>query len=477
MGACLRVFLGNPPWSKPGRLGVRAGSRWPFTMVVKAGERLPFYVPFPFYLAYAAAVLEREGHQVLLVDAIAEGITEEEFLARAADFRPDAIILETSTPTIAVDLASAKSLKQRTNARIILCGPHVTVEGARILRENKFVDFAAVGEYEFVVRDLVTALASGADASTLKGVLLRKEGVVVDTGRAEPVDINQLPWPARHFLPMLNYRDGNAGLPQPSLQLHASRGCPFRCDFCLWPQVMYNGGKYRVRDPKDVVDEIEFCLKTWGFQSFYFDDDTFDIGRDRIVRLCDEIKARNIRVPWEAMCRADTCDYAMLKAMKDAGLYCLKFGVESGNQETLKRIRKNLDLGKVRQTMRECRELGIKTHLTFTFGLTGETIEDVKKTIDFAIELDPDSVQFSLTTPFPGTDFYKNLDARGLIISTDWSKYDGNATAVFRAENLSPKQLENALAEAKRRWQAHKRFRHRIHQVKGILRLLVPPTQ
>ena len=266
-------------------------------------------------------------------------------------------------------------------------------------------------------------------------------------------------------------------MPQPSLQLHASRGCPFRCDFCLWPKVMYNEGKYRVRDIKDVVDEIEYCLKTWNFKSFYFDDDTFDIGKDRIVRLCDEIKTRHIVVPWEAMCRADTCDYAMLKAMKGAGLYCLKFGVETSNQETLKRIRKNLNLDKVCQTMRECKELDIKTHLTFTFGLTGETIEDVKKTIDFAIKLDPDSVQFSLTTPFPGTDFYTGLNEKGLIISTAWSKYDGNATAGFKTENLSPAQLEWALVEAKRRWTAHKRFRCRVGKVKGVLRALVPPTK
>jgi radical SAM superfamily enzyme YgiQ (UPF0313 family) len=255
---------------------------------------------------------------------------------------------------------------------------------------------------------------------------------------------------------MEKYNDLPGGIPSPSLQMWASRGCPFQCIFCAWPQIMYGSRKYRVRNSKDVVDEIEWCIKEYGFKSIYFDDDTFNIGKPRMLELCKEIKRRNINLPWAIMARADTMDREILTAMKDAGLVALKYGVESGVQQIVYDAGKALDLGKVRETVKNTKELGVKYHLTFTFGLPGETWESIQKTISLAVELDPDSLQFSIVTPFPGSKYFEMLDKKGYILSKNWEEYDGYNRAVIQTDSLSREDLEKALVKANRRWKRHK---------------------
>jgi radical SAM superfamily enzyme YgiQ (UPF0313 family) len=251
---------------------------------------------------------------------------------------------------------------------------------------------------------------------------------------------------------MFNYNDNFADLPRPNVQMWASRGCPFRCIFCVWPQLMYNSNRYRTRDPVDVVDEMEWLVNEYGFRAVYFDDDTFNIGKERILRICDEINQRGLNIPWAVMARADTSDKETLEKMAKAGLYAIKYGVESGVQELVDRCGKALDLGKVKEAVEITKALGIKVHLTFTFGLPGETRETIKRTIDFAVELEPDSVQFSLTVPFPGTRYFEILDRSGLLLSKNWTEYDGSYLTVIRSEELSREELEEAIKEAYSKW-------------------------
>ncbi|HIE51069.1 MAG TPA: radical SAM protein [Armatimonadetes bacterium] len=453
----MRVFLGNAPWRKEGRWGVRAGSRWPFTMPRRRGEKTPPYLPFPFFLAYATAVLERAGVEVLLVDAVAEGMEDAPFLSRLQEFGPDLIVLETSTPSIASDLAIAAAAKEVTGAQIALTGPHVTALPHSVLEENLAVDFVLLGEYEYTLRELVQTLKAGGDLGPVLGLAYRDEGGAVRVNPRRPViaNLDELPWPARHFLPMMNYRDNFADLPQPSLQMWASRGCPFACIFCLWPEVMYRDHRYRVRNPVDVVGEIVWCLERYDLRSVYFDDDTFDLGKRRILRLCEEMKKRGLNLPWAVMARADTCDREMLEAMAEAGLYAIKYGVESGVQEILDRCGKRLSLKTVEKTVKITKELGIKVHLTFTLGLPGETEETIRRTINYALKLDPDSVQFSLTTPFPGTAYYQMLRRRGFLLASDWAEFDGAGRAVMRTAHLTREELERAYHQAVQAWGDH----------------------
>jgi len=453
----MNIFLGNPPWRKANRLGVRAGSRWPFTMEVPEGTRILPYVPFPFFLAYAAAVLERERFPVMLIDGIAEGLTEEEYLAKVTAFNPDLVLHETSTASIDVDLAIAKRLKESTSARIALTGPHASVIGEQILSDNPFIDFILAGEYELTLLDLCAHLMNATPLGEINGLSFRKPDGTIQTNPRRPSikDLDSLPWPSRHFLPMENYRDAFCGMPHPMLQMWASRGCPYRCIFCLWPDVMYGDHEYRTRDPGNVVDEVEHCQKKYRFKSFYFDDDTFNLGKARIITLCREIKKRNLGIPWAAMCRADTIDEEMLREMKDSGLIAVKYGIESASQEIVNASGKKLDLKKVERAIELTRKLGIRFHLTFAFGLPGETPETIEKTIEYALEKDPDCLQFSLATPFPGTAYHEQLKKTGNIVAGSWEEYDGSGKSVIRTDRLSNRDLEHWLAEAYRLWGEH----------------------
>lgn len=450
-----KIFLGNSPWKKPGYYGVRAGSRWPH--FEKEGD---CYMPFPFFMAYAAALLEQNGVEVALVDGIAEGIATEEFFDRLVASNPCAVVYEVSTPSIDVDLEVARRTKEMlgNDVPVVFCGPHHDMFREDFLAQHPEVDIVMKGEYEFTLLNLVTCLQGDESLETVQGILFRDEQgkVIVNPPRPLEADLGKFPWPARHHLPMDKYFDLPGGIPAPSLQLWASRGCPFSCIFCSWPQIMYGDKSYRTREPKDVVDEIEHCVKEYGFKSFYFDDDTFNVGKERMLAICQEIKSRDLNLPWAIMARADCMDREILQAMKDAGLVALKYGVESAVPEILEAAGKNLDLDKVRDTVRITRELGIKYHLTFTFGLPGETRETIRRTVDLAVELDPDSLQFSIVTPFPGSKYFDILDRKGFLLSKNWEEYDGYNRAVIRTENLSRADLETALVFANRRWKRHR---------------------
>ena len=449
----MRVFLGNAPWSKPGYYGVRAGSRWPHFE-----EQQLEYMPFPFFLAYAAAVLEREGYETMLVDACAEAIDRAAFLDRLTAFAPDLVVLEVSTISIAADLAVANEIRERLpGARLAFAGLHAFMYEPDWLAEHPDVDLALIGEYEVTLLEVVRRLDEGASLAGCAGLLWRDDGRVVGEGRRPLIeDLDWFPWPARHFLPMRNYHDEPGSIPRPSVQMWASRGCPYGCVFCAWPQIMYDSRRYRMRAVRDTVDEMEWLVGEWGFRSVYFDDDTFNVNKQRTLAFAREVKSRNLGVPWAIMARIDNMDREMLETLLDAGLYSLKYGIESADPVLLDQANKGLNLDKARQVLALTHELGIKMHLTFMFGMPGETRETARQTIDLALEANPESVQFTIATPFPGSRYYNELKQSGRILSDDFEQYDGFRSAVIRTDHLQPRDLEELAAEANRRWQEHR---------------------
>lgn len=452
----MRVFLGNPPWSKPGFYGVRAGSRWPHFESVHDK-----YMPFPFYLSYATAILEREGFECRLVDGIAEGISDDQFAQRMGEFRAPIAVFESSMPSLKVDLANARRAKELGAEVVAFAGINSQMYEPEFLEKYPEVDFVFQGEYELTLLELVQKYFDNKDYASIKGLVWRdEEGKGHKNERREVVkDLESFPWPARHHLPMANYHDCPGAIPSPSLQMWASRGCPYQCVFCAWPQIMYDGRDYRTRDVTDLIDEVEYCVKTYGMQSVYFDDDTFNIGKRRMMAIAEEKIRRLPNIPWAAMSRADTSDEETLKALKSSGLVAIKYGIESGNQEVVDATKKNLDLGKAERMIGVTRKLGIKMHLTFSIGLPGETKDSIKETIRFAKKLNPHSLQFSISTPFPGSSYYEMAVKEGWLASENTEDYNGSTCAVVRTANLSEQDLEYWLKEAYRQWEIHKLFR------------------
>jgi radical SAM superfamily enzyme YgiQ (UPF0313 family) len=451
----MKVFLGNAPWGEPGRYGVRAGSRWPHLEQHGAD-----YMPFPFFLGYTTALLCREGFEARVVDGIAEGLSLAQFIERAERAEPDLVVLEVSTPSAAVDEATANTIKERLGSEVLVafCGADARMREPSFLESLPAVDFALRGEYEVTLLELAQALTTRGDLGDIQGLTWRAPGGSVRTNPARPLldDLDWLPWPARDQLPMLAYKDVSLGLPMPSLQMWASRGCPYGCNFCAWPQLMYESRRYRTRNPAAVIDEMSSVVAEYGYRSVYFDDDTFNIGNRRMLELCNELKSRGPGVPWGIMARGDASDKETFEAMADAGMTAIKFGVESGVQELVDGCGKSLDLGRVTESIRICRRLGLRIHLTFTFGLPGETWETARRTIRFALEQEPDSVQFSIVTPFPGSAYYHELHEAGKLVTRDWSLYDGYSHAVIRTDAMEAADLEEVLREAQEAWSTHR---------------------
>jgi radical SAM superfamily enzyme YgiQ (UPF0313 family) len=453
-----KVFLGNAPWHKPGYYGVRAGSRWPHFE-----SELERYMPFPFQLAYAAALLEQHQFDVLLVDGIAEKMTEEAFIHRIEQMAPDLILLEVSTPSFGVDIRFARRLRSTVanGAPIAFCGPHAPMFSSLFLQSHTDVDMVLTGEYENTLLSVAHALAAGRPLNPIKGLIFRdRDGIVVSTGTPEFIEnIDDMPWPARHFLPMQRYFDQPGDLPGPSLQMWASRGCPYACSYCIWPQVM-NGNTYRPRSVTAILDEMEKECARFDLTSVYFDDDTFNIGKARMISFCKEKISRGIHLPWAIMARADTMDRDILEAMAQAGLWAVKYGVESAEPKLLTHVGKKLDLRKAVENIQITHRLGIKTHLTFMFGIPGETRESIRRTVALAKKLNPDSVQFSILTLMTGTRIYDELQSSGHLMNSGWEEYDGYFSAVIRTDELSAGDLEDAVRWAWQQWYRHRMLKN-----------------
>lgn len=473
----MRVLFLNMPWYKlpedgrEGWRGVRAGSRWPHTFTVdNACEKdgvlpglLGGYLPFPFWLATAGALAKQRGFEAYVRDSIALGETYDNFYDFVNSYNADVIVIETASATLKHDIAIANKIKNSHPLCIIVfTGLHIELEDKSFLERTPIIDYIAYGEYEASVMKLLEVIRDGVSdrlLSEIPGILFRSELLgVVKTEFGELVGLDSLPWAEREDgLPALNYFDGVCGLPRPQLQLMSTRGCPYGCIFCVWPQMFYKSGKYRKRTPQDVVGEIKANLQKIPYKSFYIDDDTFNMSKASVIALAKAITEAGLNtIPWATMGRADRIDDEQLDALVDAGLYSIKYGVESAEQSILDASEKYIDINKVISGIQKTADRGIKVHLTFTFGLPGDTIETIEKTIDLACELPCDTVQFSIATPYPGTRMYEMYKEAGWLQSENWEDYVGSTKAVSRTENFTGEQLEFYISEAYRRFNISK---------------------
>ncbi len=455
----MRVLLLNAPCrfpidEKTERFVVRGGIRWPFS-IVKPKDRVQVSM-FPFYLGYSATLLEKENFDVRVIDAIPLNMSYGDFYKEVGKRSPDLVVSECSTISIYNDLEIARRIKELTNSRICLVGLHVSSLPEEILKENDFVDYICTGEYELTVLELCKKLRDKKPLDDVLGLAYREGKKIRINPRRPPIEpLDRLPFPARHLFPIDTKCDMDAYFDlwcekRPALQMHTSRGCPYGCNFCAWTQVMYGGRGYRMFSPDYVIREMKHLISEYGAKEIYFDDDDFTINKQHVMQICDRIKNEGIRIPWSCMGDVIATDEEMIRAMASAGCIGLKFGVESADEALIRKIGKPISLEKVVKVAEWCKKYKLRTHATFTFGLLGETKASIEKTIKFAMNLDVDSVQFSITTPFPGTRFYD--DAKQYISEKDWSKYDGCQRSVVSYPNLSAGEIEEAFHRACLMW-------------------------
>jgi len=453
----MKVLLANPPWVTGDRVGFRSNVRWPFTISKSEFERgKGASYHFPIYQAYTLAILEREGFDVAAIDCSVNLMGIGDFVGVVERLAPDLVVLEISTPSFNTDMATATAFKQRVHVPLAVIGTHVTVFHREIIEKHPSIDFVARGEYEYTVLELARTLQTHGDLAEVLGLTFRRNGdVVVNPDRPYVEDLDALPFPARDRYEWWKYHEPTY-YALPWITMISSRGCPYRCTFCAWPQTMY-GHKYRVRSAKNVVDEMEYCIKKYRPGEIFFDDDTFTIGKPRVMEICREIVQRKRGVIWSCMGRTDTVDREMLAAMFNAGCRKIKFGVETGSPRIMTEIKKGLDLSKVVGAFDAARSVGMEVHGTFMIGLPGETRDAVKETVELARSIRMDSVQFSIATPFPGTEFYRQCVQNGWLVTDRWEDYDGNFGSVVSYPRLSKVEIEELLCFANQEYESRRK--------------------
>ena len=444
----MNVLFTNPPWWEPTgklwprfRAGVRAGSRWPFTYedsTVFPQTLIPrSYAPYPFFMGYAAPYLEKvTGATVTLRDSIALRESVKSYWKFVSRQKWDFIFLESATPSWKVDQEYIRALHaKQPDAKIVLCGSITARDPEKILAELP-VHACVQGEYE------------KGSVRVVKG-----ESGIIRHDLLTVKEMNEAPHPWFDAKVNWRYFDSNPrGQKFPHLQIWSSRGCPYKCIFCVWPATM-TGNDPDGTSPRSVryykreylQPFLEKCLREATIRSIYFDDDTFNLGSKHTLEMCEMM--RDLRVPWSAMCRADTIKMDVWNEMKESGCFGVKLGFESGNQFVVDKIvNKHLDLNYAADVVRHLKKIGMTVHGTFTYGLPGETPAQRQETKKYIASLPFDSVQESGTAEIEGTPL-ATLRRSGALKAYENAKIDENYQHHVDG-NKKYQQLARALQEA-----------------------------
>lgn len=394
--------------------GIRAGSRWPTAL---PGESMSWC--FPFIMGITASYLRENGIEVKMMDCVAnQYYSYNGFIKQVKDFGPDIVILETSTPTLDIDTYLAKKISKFS--KVALAGQHITDSTADSLADKyKFVDFWLKGEYI---------------KSALTMVKTQKRGIY----EIELVkNMNEMPFTARDFEGFNKYYDGHCPTPMPQLFMTGSKGCPFSCTYCLWPAVMYKNSCV-LRSPENIIAEIKENLARHPYKSITFDDDTWNVGVERISKLCDMLK--EIGLPWSMMGRLDCSPDWLFDKMVDCGCKAMRFGVETFNTDVLKRINKKLERIDIQATLEHLTSKypNLDIQVCMMKNLPGQTDEMHKKDMEiiekmgFLQNANHRWYQLSSCVPFPGTPLYNELVAKyGEEKMMHWELYDGTKDSVI----------------------------------------------
>jgi anaerobic magnesium-protoporphyrin IX monomethyl ester cyclase len=394
----------------------------------------------PLGVTYVAAAFEAAGAEVRIFDYIVSRYTPEKLRQEIDAFGPDLLGATSVTlnfPGAAEIVCEAK--RHCPSLVTLMGGPHVSFSAERTLTDYRGIDLIVAGEGERTIAELMAAGFDPEKWGKIPGLVFRRDGKIVDAGpRPFIEDLDTLPLPARHLLPLSRYQALGY-----SISIITSRGCPYSCIFCQGRRMV--GNRVRLRKASLVVDEIEEIL-SYGIDRINVADDLFVSSRGKVREVCDEILRRGLRFGWSAFARVNTVDLETLKLMRKAGCDSISFGVETGNPGMLKLIRKGITLDQVRHAVSLCKEAGILAHTSFIVGLPGETQETLKETGEFAASLGS-LYGYHFLAPFPGTTVREEVEKYDLeILTDDWTRYDANS-AIVRTSALAPEEMEHFVGE------------------------------
>ena len=457
----MKVLALNPPFLPNYSRGQRSPA------VTKSGT-----LYYPIWLAYATGTVEKAGHSVRLIDAPATGASLDEVVRVADAFQPDLVAIDTSTPSVENDARVADAIKQTCSQSLVgLVGPHVSAVPAETLNDYPWLDFVGVQEYDETLRDLADSLDRGGDGwKEVPGIARREDGKVVSTApRQWMQDLDAQPFVSEVYKRHLDYKRYFYAITQwPVVTIVSGRGCPYKCNYCLFPQTL-QGHQYRTRSPGHVVEELAYIQREFpGVREVFIEDDTLTLHRRRTVEICEEVIRRGLRIAWTCNARADV-DYETLKVMKAANCRLMCVGIESGDQKVLDNVQKGIQLEQIEQFFKDAKRAGILVHGCFMAGNVGETRETMEKTLDLAKRLNPDTAQFFPLMVYPGTAAYEWARAENLIKArtySDWLTKDGLHNTVVDRPDLPHDEVVRFCNRARREFYLRSTYvRYKLRQV------------
>ncbi len=381
-----------------------------------------FYNSPPLGLCYLASYLEERGHSVKIIDAALFGLSPEETLEQTLSLSPDIVGITTFTVSMRSAYSLARGIKRISRQiKTVIGGPHITANPGEI-NSHPEVDIAVIGEGEITFAELVAAIEQNAPLSGIPGLAYSRDQKLVLTPKREFIqNLDILPLPDRTLVPIKLYRpQPNDQNRLPKLSMITSRGCPYQCIFCD-KNVFQN--RYRSFSPAYIVNEMRHLKQEYNARDIAFLDSTFTPNKNRVLELVSRIKEADLGITWTCSARADVLDYDLLKAMKEAGCWRVRLGVESGDEGVLKFIRKGVTLDQVRQVAQWADELDLSPKAFFMIGHLTDTKETIEKTIRFACSLPLKDVTVQINTPLPNTAQYALAPNYGKIVSQDAGDY------------------------------------------------------
>jgi radical SAM superfamily enzyme YgiQ (UPF0313 family) len=376
----------------------------------------------PLGLLYLASTLKKKtDYDIKIIDCQLYKLTDEQIKTEILSHNPDVVGITVITFMLIDSIHVAGMVKEcgkklGKKIHVVAGGPHVTIYPEETAKLES-IDFALSGEAEFNFLSLVDNIENHDILKNIPGICYLRNGTLFKGRPPDFIqDLNSIPMPDRRLLDYKRYFNilSGSGI---MTTIMSSRGCPYRCIFCE-----RLGKKFRPVSPGNVIKEIEDCLSL-GINEIFLHDDTFTIDKKRVMDICSLIKEKSLKFKYFLRSRVNTIDEEMIKALKETGCQRISFGVESGVQRILDRIKKGITLEQAEMAFRLTRKYKITSLADFMIGHPDETIEDIHQTIKFAKKINPDYIQFSITTPYPATDLYREALEKGIIKKDLWREF------------------------------------------------------
>ena len=444
------LFVEPPPYAEwqPGDTVSTAGRRHPSLNVT--GERVYSYLNLS-----AAAVLREEGFKVSYIHCQTMGIDLKGLMQEMERLTPKMMVVQAEHINLGVAEEVADAAK-KAGAVSVFVGPLATALDEEFANKD-YCDYVIRGEWDLTLTSLAWALSRDDDVTDVAGLTFMRAEKLVRTPDAPPVeDLDSLPFPAYDLLDLSKFYE-SVFIRFPAATMITSRGCPYDCVFCAFPNTIYSH-RFRAMSPERTVAEVKYLVQQFGVRQIRFDDDTFEIDRQRAIEICRLLKHERLDLVWLAQCRPGLMDRELCRAFYDAGCMMVLFGVESGNNDILKKIKKKTTVEEIRRGVMVAKESGLEVLNCIMLGFYWDTPETLRQSLELAFELDAEFTQFSIPTPLPGTEYYQLLKNKGLLEFDRWEELDSFHQTRLKLPHLMPEEINEAIRWAYRHYYARPKY-------------------